>query len=65
MSKESDMSLDAPVMTRREALEQAKERLCSVVSYCLDLGFDPDEMDKQSIRKAYMMVDLALKGGAE
>lgn len=59
------MNLDAPIITRRMALEQARERLTSVVAYCLDLGLEPDAMDKDSIRKALDMVNLALQGALE
>lgn len=58
---EKNLSLDAPVMTRREALEKANERLTSVVAYSLDAGLDPDSVDKGSIRTAHEMVKLALR----
>jgi hypothetical protein len=53
--------LDAPAMTKREALQIAHERLTSVVAFCLDLGLEPDRIDKDSIRNAHEMVSLALK----
>lgn len=48
-------------ITKREALEKAYERLTSVVNFCLDLGLEPDKVDKESIRTAHEMVRLALK----
>lgn len=61
MTHPTDIDLDAPAMTRREALEKAQDRLTSVVCFCLDLGLEPDTMDKVSIREAYRMVNLALR----
>jgi len=58
---DKDLPLDAPVLTRREVLEKANERLTSVVAYCLDAGLEPDQMDKESIRTAHEMVKLALR----
>lgn len=52
---------DEPAMTKREALEKAYERMNSVVNFCLDLGLEPDKMDKESIRTAHEMLRLALK----
>ena len=57
----ASIDLNATAMTKREALEIASERLGSVVWFCLDLGQDPDAMDKESIRTAHKMVTLALK----
>lgn len=56
-----DPPLDAPVMTRRVALERAHNALLPVVTYCLDLGLTLDEMDHAKIREAFEMVNLARK----
>jgi len=61
MKTTADIDLDTPVLTRREALDMAYERLTSVVIYCLDAGLEPDAMDKDSIRTAHRMVNLALR----
>jgi len=55
------LKADQAAITKQEALQIAHERLTSVVAFCLDLGLQPDEMDKQSIRKAYEMVALLRK----
>jgi len=47
-------------LSNQEAIQIAYDRLTSVVCFCLDQGLDPDEMDKQSIRKAYEMLGLVL-----
>lgn len=64
MTHPTDIDLDASAMTRREALEKAQGRLTSVVRFCLDLGLEPDAMDKESIREAFRMVNLALRSDA-
>ena len=61
MTHPHDIDLDASAITRREALEKAQGHLTSVVCYCLDLGLEPDAWDKERIREAYQMVNLALR----
>jgi hypothetical protein len=56
-----DINLDDTALTKEEALEIAYQRLTSVVHFGLDLGLEPDKMDKESIRTAYQMIGLALK----
>ena len=59
------IDLEAPALTKREALEIAHQRLTSVVNFSLDAGLEPDAMDKESIRKARDMLSLVLKGKME
>lgn len=61
-SARDDINLDAPVMTVREALEEAQTHLGSVVWYSLNIGLAPDEVNCKSIRRALEMVTMALKG---
>jgi hypothetical protein len=56
-----DIDLDDTALTKGEALEIAYQRLTSVVHYGLDLGLEPDRIDKESIRTALQMIGLALK----
>lgn len=60
MNARSDIDMEAPVLTRRGALERASERLTSVVAFSLNLGLEIDQMDKESIREAHKMVQIAL-----
>jgi hypothetical protein len=55
-----DINLDDAALTKGEALEIAYQRLTSVIHYGLDLGLEPDKMDKESIRTAHQMIGLAL-----
>jgi hypothetical protein len=55
-----DINLDDAALTKGEALEIAYQRLTSVIHYGLDLGLEPDKMDKESIRPAHQMIGLAL-----
>lgn len=61
----TDDWLDDTVMTRRGALECARDKLGSVVWYCLDLGHHPDKMDEERIREALEMVEMALQHEGE
>lgn len=57
----SDLNLDAPALTKREAVKVAYERVGSVVWYALDQGLDIDRVDKQSLRTALRMLELVMK----
>jgi hypothetical protein len=56
-----DIDLDDAALTKGEALEIAYQRLTAVIHYGLDLGLEPDRIDKESIRTAHQMIGLALK----
>lgn len=57
------LDLTAPIaMTKGEAVSAAHVALTGVVRHCLDLGLEPDALDKRRIREAHDLLTLVLKG---